>query len=145
VNAVLLVVIVLAVVLRTMVTLGPAAQARAEAKALPVNAANWITQHKPSGPLFNSYNWGGYLLWRLGPDYPVYVDGRTDVYDDEFLRNFLAIALVSPDYEQRLENTGAKIVLIEANSVLDHFLERWARWREAYRDGLAVIYERVEG
>jgi hypothetical protein len=144
-NAVLLGVIVLAVVLRTMVTLGPAAQAQAASKSLPVNAANWIAEHKPIGPLFNSYNWGGYLLWRLGSDYPVYVDGRTDVYDDKFLQNFLDIVLISPDYDQRLKKTGAKIVLIEAGSVLDNFLARSAQWREAYRDGLAVIYERAAG
>ena len=64
---------------------------------------------------------------------------------EEFLRNFLAIVLVSPDYAQRLENTGAKIVLIEAGSVLDNFLARQAEWREAYRDKLAVIYQRVRG
>ncbi len=142
VNVVLLTVIVLAVVLRTLVSLGPTTQAQVAANALPVNAANWIAEHRPSGPLFNSYNWGGYLLWRLGPAYPVYVDGRTDVYDDEFLRNFLAIVLVSPDYALRLQETGARIVLIEAGSVLDNFLARQAEWREAYRDELAVLYLR---
>jgi hypothetical protein len=145
VNAVLLGVIAVAVILYTIVTLSPAAQSKAEAQALPVAAANWIDQNKPRGPLFNSYNWGGYLLWRLGAAYPVYVDGRTDVYDDAFLRNFLAITLVSPDYDRRLANTGAQLVLIESGSVLDHFLARHAGWREAYRDELAVIYRRVTG
>jgi hypothetical protein len=145
VNAVLLGVIVAAVTFYSIVTLSPTAQAKAEAKSLPVAAAKWIDQNQPSGPLFNSYNWGGYLQWRLGAAYPVYVDGRTDVYDDAFLRDFLAIALVSSDYNQRLANTGAKIVLIESGSVLDNFLARNARWREAYRDELAVIYQRVEG
>ncbi len=143
-NAVLLGVIILAVAFRTIITLGPTAQAQAESKLLPVNAADWILQHKPIGPLFNSYNWGGYLLWRLGAEYPVYVDGRTDVYDDRFLRNFLAITLVSPEYDQRLWDTGAKIVMIEAGSPLDNFLARNARWREAYRDDRAAVYVRVE-
>ena len=144
-NAALLGLIAAAVVLYTIVTLSPAAQTKAEAKSLPVAAANWIAQNQPSGPLFNSYNWGGYLLWRLGAEYPVYVDGRTDVYDDAFLRNFLAITLVSSDYDRRLTNTGAKIVLIESGSVLDNFLARNAQWHEVYRDELAVIYQRVNG
>ena len=37
----------------------------------------------PSGlaeqPGYNSYNWGGYLIWR---GLPVFVDGRADVYGD---------------------------------------------------------------
>lgn len=144
-NAVLLGVIVLAVVLRTIVTLGPTAQAQAEAKVLPVGAANWIAQHRPGGPLFNSYNWGGYLLWRLGEEYPVYVDGRTDVYDDRFLRNFLAITQAGPESDRQLWDTGARIVMIEGGSLLDNFLARNARWREAYRDDLAVVYLRAEG
>ncbi len=145
VNGLLMMVIVVAVGLYTIVSLSPTAQSKAEAKALPVAAADWIAQHQPNGPLFNAYNWGGYLLWRLGAEYPVYVDGRTDLYDDAFLRNFLAITLVSPDYDQRLANTGAQIVLIESGSVLDNFLARHAAWREAYRDNMAVIYQRVSG
>jgi hypothetical protein len=145
VNAALLGLIAAAVGLYTIVTLSPVAQTKAEAKTLPMAAAAWILQQKPSGPLFNSYNWGGYLLWRLGSEYPVYVDGRTDVYDDAFLRNFLAITLVSSDYDQRLRKTGAQLVLIESGSVLDHFLARDAGWQEAYRDALAVVYQRVTG
>ncbi len=139
-NAMLLGVIILAVLLRALVTLSPAARAQAEVKTLPVRAANWIAQHQPVGPLFNSYNWGGYLLWRLGAEYPVFVDGRTDVYDDQFLRNFLAIVSVGPDYDQKLQDTGARLVVIEAGSVLDDFLARHPHWREAYRDELAVVY-----
>ena len=29
-----------------------------------------------AGPMYNSYNWGGYLVWAL-PEEPVFVDGRT--------------------------------------------------------------------
>jgi hypothetical protein len=145
VNAALLGIIVVAVALYTIGTLGPTVQSKAEAKILPVAAAKWIEQNKPRGPLFNSYNWGGYLLWRLGDEYPVYVDGRTDIYDDSFLRDFLAITLVNPDYDQRLAKTGAQLVLIESGSVLDNFLARDATWQESYRDEVAVIYERREG
>ncbi len=145
VNGALLCLVAAAVVMYTIGILGPVAQAKAEAKVLPVAAAKWIEQNEPRGPLFNSYNWGGYLLWRLGDAYPVYVDGRTDVYDDKFLQNFLAIVLVNPDYDRRLENTGAKLVLIEAGSLLDNFLARNTLWHETYRDDVAVIYERATG
>ena len=60
------------------------------------------------------------------------------------LRNFLAITLVSPEYDQRLWDTGAKLVLIEAGSVLDNFLARDARWQAAYRDAVAAVYLRAE-
>lgn len=31
---------------------------------------------------YNAYGWGGYLIWR---DVPVFIDGRADVYGDDFM------------------------------------------------------------
>ena len=47
---------------------------------LPVEAAGFIRESGLSGRMFNSYNFGGYLIWGLGPQYPVFIDGREDVY-----------------------------------------------------------------
>src|ERR1039458_7411349 len=33
-----------------------------------------------SGPMLNDYSFGGYLIW-AAPEYPVMMDGRTDVYE----------------------------------------------------------------
>jgi hypothetical protein len=141
-NVLVLAAIIFAVVLRYGAAVAPAAQSAAAAKILPSGAVEWIIQHKPDGPLFNSYNWGGYLLWRLGSDYPVYVDGRTDVYDDRFLRQFLTIVLVQPGFDRKLAQTGARLIVIERNSLLATFLARVPIWRTAYEDDLAVVFVR---
>lgn len=59
-------------------------------KTLPVAATEYLKNHKPPGRLFNSYNWGGYLLYNL-PDYPVFVDGRTDLYNDLIINEWLKV------------------------------------------------------
>lgn len=41
----------------------------------PVKAAAYLQRHPCSGNLFNDYNYGGYLIWKL-PGHPVYIDGR---------------------------------------------------------------------
>jgi len=46
----------------------------------PVDAASFIEKEKIVGNIYNPYDWGGFLLWRLGPDFKVFVDGRMDVY-----------------------------------------------------------------
>jgi len=46
-------------------------------RSLPVEAADFIGSYKPPAPIFNPYEWGGYLSWRLYPDYKVFVDART--------------------------------------------------------------------
>jgi hypothetical protein len=46
----------------------------------PRDAVRWITEHRPPRELFHPYHLGGYFIWTLHPDYPVFVDGRDHVY-----------------------------------------------------------------
>ena len=47
-----------------------------ETRYVPTSAADWILAKHPPAPLFNAYEYGGYLGWRLTPDYKVFVDPR---------------------------------------------------------------------
>ena len=42
----------------------------------PVEAASFVRENRLPANLYNFYDWGGYLMWRLYPDYLVFVDGR---------------------------------------------------------------------
>ena len=96
----------------------------------------------PARKLFNSYNFGGYLLWALYPDYPVYVDGRTDLYDDKFLRSYLSVMAGRPGDEATLDNYGVNVVLVEANALLGDRLAEDPHWRKAYAKLVVAVYER---
>ena len=48
----------------------------------PPQAVAYLEQHPCKGNLFNSYNYGGYLIWKL-PNTPVYIDGRMPIWRDE--------------------------------------------------------------
>jgi hypothetical protein len=43
----------------------------------PIDAAEWIARNRPPQPLANTMGDGGYLIWRLWPEYRVMSDGRT--------------------------------------------------------------------
>jgi hypothetical protein len=107
----------------------------------PVEAAAYLESNDLPAPLFNSYNWGGYLIW-TARDYLVYVDGRTDLYDDEFLREYLAIHLAQEGWEEKLDETGVNTVMVEAGSPLARSLAGVDGWSLAYGDEMAVIYVR---
>ena len=47
------------------------------AKTFPVQAAEFVADKGYAGPLYNDFNWGGYLIWAL-PHLPVAIDGRTN-------------------------------------------------------------------
>ena len=143
VNWILLVVVALAALAKAALALPSAANQAELAKTVPIGAADFVRRTHPAGKLFNSYNFGAYLTWALYPDYPVYVDGRTDLYNEAFLREYLDVSLGRPGYGATLEKYGVNLVLVEANSILSDRLSESAGWREAYRDALAVVYERV--
>ena len=139
-NGLVLIVVALAAAIKIALPLLPSTLVQAEQALLPLGAAQWIEQNRPAREMFNSYNWGGYLLWRLWPQYPVYADGRTDVYDDPFLREYVSVTLAQDGWQTVLDQRHVGFIVIEAGGVLDTFLQREAGWRETYRDKLAVIY-----
>jgi hypothetical protein len=52
-------------------------QLRAAEWRYPVGAADFLLQHHVTGPIFNTYEYGGYLIWRLWPAERVFIDGRS--------------------------------------------------------------------
>src|SRR5207248_467711 len=51
-------------------------------RVYPRQAIVYLRQHPDFGPMYNDYGLGGYLIWSLGKEHPVFIDGRADVYED---------------------------------------------------------------
>jgi hypothetical protein len=140
-NWVLLGLVIVAALVKMSQPLSTAVNEQAQADSLPVQATAFLKDERPPGPIFNSYNWGGYLIWEL-PEYPVFVDGRTDLYDDAFLREYLSIVLAQDGWEEALESHGVNVVLIEPQSVLGRLLVERPAWEQVYADEMATIFVR---
>ncbi|MDH5298704.1 MAG: hypothetical protein OEV91_06760 [Desulfobulbaceae bacterium] len=56
-------------------TSGPVLDFSVSGRQYPAEAVRFIKDNRLPGPLFNPYNWGGYLIWNL-PEQPVFIDGR---------------------------------------------------------------------
>jgi hypothetical protein len=59
------------------VSWGNAFQLRAAEWRYPAGAADFLLAHHVTGPIFNTYEYGGYLIWRLWPEQRVFIDGRS--------------------------------------------------------------------
>jgi hypothetical protein len=111
-----------------------------EARRYPVAALEYIETHGLAGQrMYNSYNWGGYLLWR---GYPVFIDGRADVYMDAFMDEYVLAYQLRGDWRRPLEHYAVDYVLIESGASLEALLEASDEWTRVYRDDLAVIFIR---
>ena len=139
----LLVLVVVAILgVRAYQSFRPETIEEALRKDYPVDAIEWIRQHHPPGKMFNPYNWGGYLIWSLWPEYQVFVDGRTDLYGDEFLREYLDIELARGPVDEKLREYGVNLVLTTPNSPLALYLRCTGGWEEEYADEKAQIFIR---
>lgn len=110
------------------------------AQTYPTGAVAYLRAFRPQGRLFNSYNWGAFLLWSL-PEYPVFIDGRTDLYGDAFLEAWAQVAQAEPGWEQQLARWQVNIVLMEPRWPITRVLPL-AGWQEVYRDDHSVLFLR---
>lgn len=108
--------------------------------ALPVDAVEHLHALEPQGNMFNSYNWGGYLMFHA-PQYPVFIDGRSDLYRS-FLDEYYRIATAADGWRQALAPWRVGFALIESNSGLAKAMAADQAWKNVYADPLASIFIR---
>jgi hypothetical protein len=141
-NVLLVIVALFAAATKTLVVLDDETVSQAIEDYLPVEAVEFIEREQPPPPIFNSYNWGGYILFAL-PDYPVFVDGRTDLYGDDFLTNrYFQTAIGATGWRETLDEYGINTVVVEAGSGLARNLREEVGWLLDYEDEMAVVFVR---
>ncbi|MBN1678714.1 MAG: hypothetical protein JW966_00385 [Anaerolineae bacterium] len=145
-NWVLLALVALGALAKVAVVLSEETVRKAQEQMLPVEVAQFLDESPPEGKMFNSYNWGGYLMF-AAPDVPVYVDGRTDLYDDDFLRDYLDITFIRDDWNVMLDDQVIGFVVIEADSILATMLRTMPdTWQERqFDDERSSLFIRVAG
>ena len=106
----------------------------------PAGAVKFFKAHPADGPIFNHYDWGGYLIWKLYPDTPVFIDGRADLYGEHLLSQFADTFRLKGDWKQTLNQWHVKTVVVPADSALAQALSRQAGWTISYEDRQAAIF-----
>jgi len=101
---------------------------------LPVKAADFIKSAGITGHMFNSYNFGGYLIYRLYPDQKVFIDGRADLYGDAFVNEYIRITKLQPGWEQAFDKYDIDYVVTGISEPLSQLLRVRGDFRLVYAD-----------
>jgi hypothetical protein len=124
-------------------------QLRAAEWRFPGEAARFLREHGIRGALFNTYEYGGYLIWR---GEPVFIDGRA--LSEQVFQDYRVILGSPPGdaaREQTLERYGVKAIVVngfEYNSGTLYPLvpalmsPSEAGWHLIYEDAQALIFVR---
>jgi hypothetical protein len=115
---------------------------RDAATDFPVKAVSFVRQHGIAGPLFNGFNWGGYLIWTL-PALPVSMDGRTNVYGGARTERSIRTWTCMPGWKDDPDLAAANLVIGSTKSPLSYALQDDSRFHVVYRDATAVVFVRA--
>jgi hypothetical protein len=107
----------------------------------PVYAVNYLEDHKLSGHIFSTYNWGGYLMMEL-VEYPVFIDGRTDLYTDAIVSEWLGVMRMEGGWGNTIEKYNIQTILIPADASLTNWLDMDDEWKNIYMDEVSAIFTR---
>ena len=86
----------------------------------PPAQSHFFRAHPPAGRIFNHYDWGGYLIWKLYPSTPVFIDGRADLYGEQLFDQFADTYQFKGAWQQPLQRWSIDTVLVPT---------RFCRWR----------------
>jgi len=108
------------------------------AATFPVDAVQTIQARGYSGPVFNDFNWGGYMIWSLRQ--PVTIDGRTNLYGNERIDRSVATWAAHKDWADDAELKSAGLVIGPVQSPLIQLLRMDPHFQLVYEDKVAAVF-----
>jgi hypothetical protein len=105
----------------------------------PAEAVKFIKSSQLPGPIYNSLDWGGYLIWSL-PELPVAVDGRTNLHGDERIASSVATWDGRTAWEKNPELLRARLIIAQAGKPLTYLIRNNPRYRLVYEDKTAAVF-----
>ncbi|MFI5118744.1 MAG: hypothetical protein ACHP8B_18815 [Terriglobales bacterium] len=114
---------------------------RAITGTFPVKAVNFLRRNPQPGPLYNTFDWGGFLMWYM-PQYPVAIDGRNDLYGDELDGRFFRTQSGDLSYKTDPSLNESGVILLRKTDGLVYSLNLDPNFRKIYEDELAALFVR---
>lgn len=112
----------------------------------PVAIASYLRQQPTHGNMINNANWGSYLIWRLWPDYKVFMDTRLHIIPQQIFNDYLDIMNGHADWEKLLNRYDISLAVLSKsdNKRLIECMSENAEWQEIYDDPIGIIYRRQQ-
>ena len=108
----------------------------------PVAAADFIDKQSLKGNLFTTDQWGGYLIYRFYPRHPVFFDGRSDMYGEEIMKDYLKLVNLEFDWKSVIDKYRIEWMLLPFDLPLPAALKDLPEWKVVYDDHRAIIFVR---
>ena len=116
--------------------------ARTDDAITPISALAHVPPGLAAQPVFNAYNFGGYLIFKgVKP----FIDGRADMYGDAFVKRYMAINNGDPAaVDAALKQYGIAWTITQPKEGIVAVLEKRPGWKRIYADKYAVVLARTD-
>jgi hypothetical protein len=108
----------------------------------PSAGAEFVRAHYPGQHLLNDYNSGGYLIYKLYPDMPVFIDGRTDFYGNRLMEDYMRMQRAQPGWQDLVTAYGVDVILVDEDLPLAKALLGEPAWRERFHGPREIVFTR---
>jgi hypothetical protein len=110
---------------------------------LPVAAVRYLDTHSVPVPMYNRYEFGGYLLWARGPEHKVFIDGRGELYEPVgILSDYIRLANFNPGSLEILQKYNIQSCLLSPGDALSTVLTALPDWKTVFSDDHSVLFVR---
>jgi hypothetical protein len=120
---------------------GPRATLSAET---PVNAASFLRAHPPRGQIFNTLEWGDYLLWAGPPKLEVFVASHAHLVPHAVWQDYLRIITLDEGWQKILERYRINTAIVDddQHAALADALREDPAWSITYQDAQGLVLVR---
>lgn len=114
---------------------------RQVARRFPVQAVAFLRQGSYKGPLYNTFEWGGFLI-RHFPEHAVCIDGRTLVYGTSRVVHSIRMQRGEEGWQSDPELSAARLLVLPRGEALTLLVRLDTRFHVVYEDRVAVVFVR---
>jgi len=117
---------------------------RAVSTLTPLGAVKYLNEHPPQGQVFNTYEWGDYLLWAGPKNMQVFVASHAHLIPPTVWQHYMKIIHTSAGWDEVLDQYGVNTVVLDQLSRKNFItrMKREEKWKLDYEDSTAAVFVR---
>ena len=110
----------------------------------PIELTGYLNENPPQGLVFNTYEWGDYLLWAGPENIQLFLNSHAHLIPSEVWQDYFVIAHGAGGWQEKLDRYGINAVVVDQASrkALIEALERDAKWEKRFADQKGAVFFR---
>jgi hypothetical protein len=110
----------------------------------PIDAVEYLRTKQVQGQVFNTYEWGDYLLWAGPENVQVFAASHAHLIPEEVWDDYMRTAYANEGWDMNLDRYGVNTVFVDQQwrGELIRNLKADAEWEVGYEDHVAVVFLR---